>query len=135
MFNFLLREGTNLFSNSKKENLSLTQRNLIERPDKLRVNYALIGGFAVVLYGFKRFTVDIDLLITKDDLEKIHKKLIGPGYKKVFNGSRAIIDVETGVRIKFVVTGEHPGDGKPKPVSFPSPSDVKIKRKGVKIIN
>jgi hypothetical protein len=28
------------------------------------------------------------------------------------------------VRVKFLVTGQYPGDGKPKPVSFPDPAQV-----------
>jgi hypothetical protein len=28
------------------------------------------------------------------------------------------------VKIDFLITGEYPGDGKPKPVSFPSPRDA-----------
>jgi hypothetical protein len=31
-------------------------------------------------------------------------------------------DTQTGVRIKFSVTGLYPGDGKPKPVAFPDPN-------------
>lgn len=29
----------------------------------------------------------------------------------------------TGVRIDFVIAGEFPGDGKPKPVAFPYPAE------------
>jgi hypothetical protein len=31
-------------------------------------------------------------------------------------------DAEYGVRIEFLVSGEYPGDGKPKPVTFPDPA-------------
>jgi len=44
-------------------------------------------------------------------------------------------DVETGVKIEFVVTGEFPGDGKPKPVTFPDPQAVVEIREGIKVID
>jgi len=31
------------------------------------------------------------------------------------------------VRIEFLVSGQYPGDGKPKPVAFPDPADVAVK--------
>lgn len=39
-----------------------------------------------------------------------------------FAGSHSLRDTQTGVRIKFIVTGQYPGDGKPKPVAFPDPA-------------
>jgi len=37
------------------------------------VQYALIGGFALGLWGVGRATVDIDFLVKRDDMEKINK--------------------------------------------------------------
>ncbi|HEX5062236.1 MAG TPA: hypothetical protein VFV99_22855 [Kofleriaceae bacterium] len=37
-------------------------------------------------------------------------------------GGKAVRDTRTGVTIDFLITGEYPGDGKPKPVQFPDPS-------------
>jgi hypothetical protein len=44
-------------------------------------------------------------------------------------------DAEHGVRIEFLVTGQFPGDGKPKPVAFPNPADVAEDRDGIKFVN
>ena len=46
------------------------------------------------------------------------------GYTPPFAGSKNLRDTKTGVRIEFIVTGGYPGDGKPKPVSFPDPAKV-----------
>ena len=43
--------------------------------------------------------------------------------------------LKTGVRIKFVLTAEYPGDGKPKSVAFPDPETVTEIRQGIKVIN
>ena len=37
----------------------------------------------------------------------------------------------TGVRIEFLISGEFPGDGKPKPVSFPDPADASMQLAGI----
>jgi hypothetical protein len=39
-----------------------------------------------------------------------------------------------GVSIEVIMTGEYPGDGKPKPVSFPVPADASIDIEGVQIV-
>jgi hypothetical protein len=43
-------------------------------------------------------------------------------------------DTQTGIDIEFITAGEFPGDGKPKPVSFPDPKDVAVDRDGVRVI-
>jgi hypothetical protein len=44
-------------------------------------------------------------------------------------------DAESGVRIEFIVTGQFPGDGKPKPVAFPDPEQVAIELNGIQFLN
>lgn len=36
---------------------------VIKTLDKFKINYAIVGGYAVVLHGFNRGTLDIDLII------------------------------------------------------------------------
>jgi hypothetical protein len=38
------------------------------------------------------------------------------------------------VRVEIVTAGEYPGDGQPKPVKFPAPSDVASNIEGIKTI-
>jgi hypothetical protein len=56
------------------------------------------------------------------------------GYVPPFMGSKQLRDAESGVRIEFLVTGEYPGDGKPKPVRFPDPATVAIDLGGSSMI-
>jgi hypothetical protein len=44
------------------------------------IRYALIGGFAIGLYGVSRSTVDIDFLVHRDDLSKIDVIMKELGY-------------------------------------------------------
>ena len=45
--------------------------------DREQVDYVLIGGFAVILYGLPRLTQDLDILvnINHDNIKKIQKSL------------------------------------------------------------
>src|SRR5262249_14429480 len=43
-------------------------------------------------------------------------------------------DAQTGVRIEFLISGQYPGDGKPKPVSFPDPTGSSVEIGGLKVL-
>ncbi len=47
----------------------------------LKIRYALIGGFALGLWGVPRATVDLDFLIAKEDIPKVDKILKNLGYE------------------------------------------------------
>jgi hypothetical protein len=53
---------------------------LIRRLNQEKFDYALCGGLALALYGIPRATVDIDVLIQKENLEKVHTLAHGLGY-------------------------------------------------------
>lgn len=50
---------------------------VVDQFEKDKVEYVLIGGFAVVLHGFPRFTQDIDIFVrpTEENAAKIRKAL------------------------------------------------------------
>ena len=98
------------------------------------IPHTIVGGLAVVVHGYARTTVDIDVLVTPEGLKKAHEHLSGLGYVPIFEGSRNLRDTETSVRIEFVVTGEFPGDGKPKPVAFPHPSNCATEIDGIRYL-
>jgi hypothetical protein len=132
-FDLVLREAEELYQGHGR--LKETYERLAKTLEELDVSYSLVGGYALILHGVRRFTEDIDLLVSNEGLNRIHKELIGRGYIRVAPESRNLRDVETGVKIEFVVTGEFPGDGKPKPVAFPDPRSVKEIRKGITVID
>ena len=92
----------------------------------LGIPYSVVGGMALFRHGLRRFTEDVDILVTRDDLKTIHDKLEGLGYLPPFRNSKHLRDTELGVKVEFLTTGDYPGDGKPKPVAFPNPQDVSI---------
>jgi hypothetical protein len=99
------------------------------------IEYAIIGGMALGAHGYVRVTQDIDILMTREGLQKFQEKLIEPGYLPVFSGaSKHFKDTSYGVCIKIITSGKYPGDGKPKEVSFPEPSAVSIEIDGLRVI-
>ena len=131
--NWALREGGMFFQNESEVQKSL--RRITSRLNNLGIDYAVVGGMALFLHGFRRFTEDVDILVTREGLAKIHEKLEGSGYRPPFAGSKNLRDTENGVRIEFLIAGEFPGDGKPKPVAFPEPLNAAMERDGVRFLN
>lgn len=55
---------------------------LLEELERCQVRYAVIGGFAVAVLGLVRATVDLDLLVHRDDLERLQTILTSLGYTR-----------------------------------------------------
>lgn len=112
-----------------------TLARLHERLERLGINYALLGGMALVFHGYRRLTEDVDLLLTRDGLSQFQEQLEGRGYVKAWTGAQKTFkDSVTGIRVEIITTGEFPGDGKPKPVDFPDPQAVAVELGGIKVV-
>ena len=94
---------------------------LVQTLDAHRIPYAIIGAMALNEFGYRRTTVDVDVLLTAEGLAAFKRNGLGRGYAEKFPGSRGVRDTEHGVDIDIVLAGSYPGDGKPKPVAFPDP--------------
>jgi hypothetical protein len=124
-----LSEGSRHFE--EKSAVQDALRKIARRLSELGVPYAVAGGMALFRHGFRRFTEDVDILVTREGLKTIHDQLEGRGYLPPFTGSKQLRDTEHGVRIEFLTTGDFPGDGKPKPVAFPDPAKVGVDLDGI----
>lgn len=123
------REGSMHFE--KESAVHKTLQRIARKLDELGVPYAVAGGMALFFHGYRRFTEDVDILVSRDGLNAIHKQLEGRGYVPPFAGSKNLRDADSGVRIEFLVAGDYPGDGKPKPVAFPDPAGVRVEIDGI----
>ena len=128
-----MNEGSRHFD--EKSAVHETLIRICRRLNELKIHYAVVGGMALFKYGYRRFTEDVDLLVTRDSLKKIHKELDGLGYRPPFAGSKHLRDSEYQVKIEFLVTGDYPGDGEPKEVAFPDPTDVTEEENGIRYLN
>lgn len=84
------------------------------------IDYAVIGAAALMAHGYPRFTEGIDLVMTTEGRQKFRDEL------------RSTVD---GVSIEVMTTGEYPGDGKPKPVSMPEPTEAAVKIDGINFLS
>lgn len=131
--NWALDEGSMHFDQNNAVHRAL--RRITARLSELGIPHAVVGGMAMFFHGFRRFTEDVDILVTREGLAEIHQKLEGLGYVPPFQGSKHLRDAELGVKIEFLTTGDYPGDGKPKPVAFPDPAQVVENLEGIPCVN
>jgi hypothetical protein len=129
---FAIAEATRYFAGGGS--VDETVERISRRLDELGVPFVVVGGVAMFHHGFRRFTEDVNILVTPADLAIIHDRLDGLGFVRPFSTSKNLRDTANGVRIEFLLTGEFPGDGKPKPVAFPHPADVVEIRDGIKML-
>lgn len=115
--------------------LNETLRQLAEDLEEHGIEYNVIGAIALNQHGYQRFTVDINLLLSKEGLEKFHEELVGRGYRPAFEGARKKFRAtDRNVPIEIITAGEYPGDGKPKPISFPDPKESRIVINGINTV-
>lgn len=56
---------------------------LLAEFDRHQIRYAAIGGFALGVLGYPRATMDLDFLVHRDDLDKLHGRLTALGYERL----------------------------------------------------
>ena len=67
--------------------LNETLRRVTKDLENHQIAYSVIGAVALNQHGYRRFTEHIDLLLTKEGLEKFKKELVGRGYRPAFEGA------------------------------------------------
>ncbi len=102
--------------------------------DERGIPYAVIGAMALNEWGYRRVTVDVDVLLAPEGLRALKAEVFGRGYVEKFPGSRSLRDTEGGVNVTIVLAGEFPGDGKPKPVVFPDPAQAAVRGRRVALL-
>jgi hypothetical protein len=83
------------------------------------IAHAIVGGVAVCLHGYRRNTVDLDLLVRADDHEAIRATLEADGL--VWNARAKEFRTDSGLNVQFVVAGEREGRG--QEAKFPDPGE------------
>ncbi len=72
------------------------------------VPYAIVGG-AVCLRGYQRNTVDLDLLVRREDQATIQGALTSAGL--TWSSERAEFVNASGNAVRFLLSGDHAGPG------------------------
>ena len=67
-----LREGSMHFE--KDSAVHKTLHKITKKLGELGIPYAVVGGMAMFFHGYRRFTEDVDILVTKEGLKESHDK-------------------------------------------------------------
>lgn len=108
---------------------------IAERLGELDVDYAIAGALCLAAHGVIRATEDVDVLVSREGLERFKRAWLGRGYVDLRPGGKAVRDVVNGVKVDFLLAGDFPGDGKPKPVSFPDPGSASVDAGRFKVLS
>jgi hypothetical protein len=82
--------------------------------------HAVVGGVAVCLHGYRRHTVDLNLLVRREDQIRIRSTLESAGLR--FAEATAEFRTDTGIAVQFVIAGESSGTG--QSAVFPNPANA-----------
>jgi hypothetical protein len=86
---------------------------------KAKIPHALMGGVAVCMHGYQRNTVDLDLLIRKEDADLARKALEREHY--AWDDRNKEFRSVSGVSIQFLLSGDRAGPG--SDVLLPDPGE------------
>lgn len=84
------------------------------------IDHAIVGGVAVCLHGYRRNTIDLDLLIRPEDTAAVRTALGTDGFEWQEKGKEFF--TASGIAVQFVMAGESEGPG--QPAVFPDPADA-----------
>ena len=106
-----------------------TMRRLAQRLDEEGIEYVIVEGMALAAHGYVRLTLDVDVLITAEGLNRFKDRLVGRGYIPAFQGAnKSFRDSETKIAIEFITTAEFP-------VAFPHPSENQIEQNQIRFVS
>jgi hypothetical protein len=108
---------------------------LREALGKEGIPFALVGALSLRHHGYTRFTEDIDILTTREGLERIHECFVGRGLLPRGPGlKKKLRQTQYKVNIDIITAGEHAGSPE-SPVIFPSPeSEAFADRDGLRVV-
>lgn len=99
------------------------------------IDYAVIGALAMFFHGFRRFTNNVNLLVTPSGLEQLDQRLLGRGYHRPSDWRRGIRDDTTGVEVRISTAGTPLETGAYPSFVFPDPGSAVVDCGGVKVID
>ena len=85
------------------------------------IDHAIVGGVAVCLHGYRRNTVDLDVLVRAEDGAALRSALEAEGFRWL--AAKKEYRSPSDVAVQLVLAGESEGPG--QPAKFPDPGDPK----------
>lgn len=103
--------------------------------EKANIPYAVVGGMAVNAHRHHRTTDDLDILLTPEGFAAFRKQFIGQSFDTIPGRPRRFVDRGNAVTLDILVTGMFPGSGKPGPIAYPDPDDVRERVENIEVVN
>jgi len=97
------------------------------------IPHALVGGIAVCLHGYRRTTIDIDLLIRSEDSEQIKQVFQDADWTR--SPEQAEFRDSNGVPLQFLISGERAGRGSEVLLPDPRNSDHLTELEGLPVLS
>ena len=97
------------------------------------VPHAIVGGVAVCLHGYRRNTVDLDMLIRAEDQPKVKAALESSGY--TWSTEQAEFRGPSGIPVQFVLSGERAGKGTEVRLPDPEQPGVAVEIEGLSVVD
>lgn len=118
----VLRRADSFFMRTSSVHQAATR--IAKELTNLEIPFAIAGGLAVGVHGHLRLTEDVGVLLNPEGLAQFKETWLGRGWVERTKGPRGMRDAVANVNIDVLLSGDFPGDGKPKPVAFPDPALV-----------
>jgi hypothetical protein len=119
----------------KRDAVHKTMRRTIRNLEQANIPYALIGGMAVNLHGYRRTTNDVDFLVVLEGVDEFKKRFVPKHYEATPCRPRRFTDRKNEMIVDFFVAGLYPGNGEPGPIAFPDPVAVGTVLEGMQVMN
>lgn len=91
------------------------------------------GGVAVCLHGYQRNTVDIDLLIRREDQDRVSESF--PLSRADLERGKKAFQTPAGIPIQILLTGERAGKGAEATLPDPGAPQVTQEREGLPVLS
>lgn len=132
-FQAALAEMGEYFLGTSKIQKAATE--IAHRLEALDIDYAIAGALCLAAHGVIRATEDVDILISREGLDRFKQEWLGRGYVTLRPGGKAVRDTVNGVKVDFQIAGDYPGDEKPKRVRFPEPGAASVAAGPLRIVS
>jgi len=96
------------------------------------VPHAIAGGVAVCLHGYQRNTVDLDVIVRREDTDLVRSTLEAAGMR--WSATNAEFRSPAGIAVQFLIAGDRAGTD--SPVRFPDPGEKRpvVEQEGLPVL-
>jgi hypothetical protein len=92
--------------------------------DEHGLPHALVGGVAVCLHGYQRNTVDVDILVRREDADAVRQTMEEEGFE--WDPDQREFRGPDNVPVQFLIAGDPASDDRALGVNLPDPGDAGV---------